>query len=411
MRILHVTHQYRPAVGGAEQYIAGLSEGLAGRGHQIDVFASRSADYRTWRNQLPRFAQLEGVNVYRFSSLPRTQLTWRILAYGLNRYWRLGARWYEPLIFYGNGPICPAMFTTILRNARRYNLVHINNLHYSHALIAYIAARLRQLPIVITPHVHTKQRETHDIGYLWTILQGSDAVLTDTGAEKEYLAERLWNVEIVVGGNALSLDRFPPLDQRQSRKRLGCPEEGFIVLFLGRKTDYKGLDKCLEAFAVLRQRRRDIYLLAVGPETDFSQALWLRYAGLDGLIVYDSVSDEERLAALAACDVLAMPSCGEAFGVVYLEAWAYRKPVIGARIASVSSIIDEGGNGFLVAHNQVAQLISRLTYLADDPEAAQMMGAQGRAKLEARYTRDRLVDIVEGTYARVVRRHRTISRI
>ena len=86
MRILYVSHQYRPAVGGAEQYITSLSEEMARRGHEVAVFTSQSLDYRTWRNVLPAYEQLDGVRVRRFRSLGRTERVWRLLAFGMNGY-------------------------------------------------------------------------------------------------------------------------------------------------------------------------------------------------------------------------------------------------------------------------------------------------------------------------------------
>jgi len=409
MHVLHVTHQYRPAVGGAERYITDLSEELARRGHQVDVFTSRSTDYRSWRNELPAYELLDGVNVYRFDSLPRTRLVWQLISYGYYHYWRTGSPLYEPLIFFGNGPICPGMLGAILRRAPQYDLVHINNLHYAHAWIAYRAARWRGLPVVITPHVHAEQRETHDVRYMQRILRGCVAVFADTQAEQQYLSERGWNPEIVLGGVGMRLNRFPVLDKAACRVRFGLPENAFVVLFLGRKTEYKGIDLCLEALVALRQQQRNIYLLAVGPESEFSQSLWSHYAGMDGLVVRGSVSDEERLAALAACDVLALPSTGEAFGIVYLEAWAYRKPVIGARIASVSSLVRDGVNGILVEPRQVPPLVEALRFLAQNPERAQAMGQAGRARLERRYTVERIADVVEATCVRVLRRQRTLK--
>src|SRR5262245_53407802 len=117
MRVLHVTHQYYPAIGGAEQYITDLSEALASRGHRVDVFTRCSRDYHTWRSALPSFEQINGVNVYRFRSIERRAHTWLLLRWGNDHYWQAKSRLFEPLIFYGNGPICPQMFLAILRYA------------------------------------------------------------------------------------------------------------------------------------------------------------------------------------------------------------------------------------------------------------------------------------------------------
>jgi glycosyltransferase involved in cell wall biosynthesis len=409
LKILQVSHQYRPAIGGAERYVTDLSEELARRGHRVEVYTSQSLDYRAWRSELPAAETLDGVKVFRFRSLPRTGFTWRVLSRGLNNYRRSRRGWYEPLILYGNGPLCPGMFAAMLRHARQFDVIHINNLHYAHALTAYAAATLRDVPLLITPHLHAEQWETHDVGYMRRILRGSAAVLAVTRAEKRYLLDRGWNSEVIVGGNGLRLDRFPPLDQSTCRARFGLPDNAFVILFLGRKTEYKGLDTCAEAFAALRQSREDVYFLAVGPETAFSQSLWKRYADVDGLVVEGEISNEERLKALAACDVLALPSAAEAFGIVYLEAWAYRRPVIGASIPSVSSVVTTGEDGLLVEPGRIRPLVGAFSHLADHPQERQQMGKRGRAKLKRRYTVARIASIFEATSLRVLRKRRTLS--
>jgi glycosyltransferase involved in cell wall biosynthesis len=407
MRVLHVTHQYRPALGGAERYITDLSEALAARGHVVDVFTSRSTEYRSWRGDLPRFERLDGVDVYRFAALPRTPLVWRLLEYGLSRYWRDGARRYEPFIFLGNGPVCPGMLWALARRVAGYDLVHINNLHYAHAGTAFSMARWRDVPVVLSPLIHAEQRATYDVGYMRAMLRRADAVLALTRAEKAFLQAQGLSARVEVGGIGVRLASLPPLDRSAARARLGLPRDAFVILFLGRKASYKGLDVGLRAFARLRQRRDDVVFLALGPETPCSRRLWAAWDGVEGLQVRGAVPDDERLAGLAACDVLAMPSTGESFGIVYLEAWAYRRPVIGARVRAVASVIDDGVDGLLIAPGHVGEMEAALATLLEDPARARRMGEAGRAKLARRYTTDRIAALVEALYARVLRHRAT----
>jgi glycosyltransferase involved in cell wall biosynthesis len=408
VRILHVTHQYRPSPGGAEKYITDLSEVLAARGHTVDVFTSRSVDYRSWRNVLPRHERLSGVDVYRFDAMVRTPFVWRLLDYGTRNYQVTHARLFEPFILVGNGPVCPGLYGRLLHWAARYDVVHINNLHYAHAALAYAAAKSRNLPVLITPHVHTEQPETYNIEYLRRMLRGVEAVFADTRAEKAHLLARGLARHVVVGGVGLRLEEFPAMDKGAARQELGLPEEAFVILFLGRKTVYKGLDVALNAFRQLRQQDEPVVFLAVGPETDYSQKLWAEYESVPDLHVRGHVTDEVRRAALAACDVLVLPSTGEAFGIVYLEAWAYRKPVIGARIPAVASLITHGEDGFLIERGEAGDLRRYLQLLLKNRELAGRMGQRGREKLEVSYTADIIGDVVEATYARVRRRHRSL---
>lgn len=406
MRVLHVSHQYTPAIGGSERYIADLSEELVRRGHQVDIFTSRALDYHTWKSVLPERETINGVNVRRFHALPRRGHTWRALDIGLGNYWRKRSSIYEPFIFYGNGPIMPGLFAAILAEAHRYDLMHINQLHYAHAATAYLAAKWRNLPVVITPHLHAEQRETYDVGYMQDILRGSKVILTVTNAEREFLLQQGYPpMQVVTGGNSLNLDRFPPLETSHARARLGIPLDAFVVLFLGRKTRYKGLEPSVRAFLALAQQHPHAFFVAMGPETEHSLKLWREVGKRPDLLVRERVEDDERLAALAAADVLLMPSTGEAFGIVYLEAWAYRKPVIGAPIQAVKALISDGVDGWLIDPEDVEAITARLAWLASHPEAARAAGEAGHDKLLRRYTTPRIADVVESAYVRAQRRH------
>lgn len=408
MRLLHVSHQYEPAIGGSERYITDLSEEMARRGHEVDVYTSRAVDYHTWQSVLPPHEVINGVNIRRFQALPRRGHTWRALDIGLGNYWPRRRRFYEPFIYYGNGPIMPGLFQAVLTQAQRYDLMHINQLHYAHAATAYYAAKLRNLPVVITPHLHAEQRETYDVGYLQAILRGSEVIFTDTSGEHDFLVKRGFPpMQVVTGGGSLNLALFPPQESAAARAQLGIPQDAFVVLFLGRKIHYKGLEPSLAAFMALRQSHPRAFFVAMGPETEASLKLWRGLGNMPNLLVRDHVEDAERLAALAASDVLLLPSTGEAFGIVYLEAWAYHKPVIGSPIQAVKALISDGVDGWLIEPGQVAAIAERLRWLAENPAAARAAGDAGHAKLLRRYTTTRVADLVEGAYFRAHRRHRS----
>ena len=404
MHVLHVTHQYPPAIGGSEKYIADLSEELVERGHTVDAFTSRSLDYRTWKNELPSRDERHGVNVRRFRSVRRTNFVWRVLHWSQGNYWRSRSRIYEPFILFGGGPLCPGMFAAMLRKLPAYDLVHLNCLVYGHVFYGYLAARWRKVPVVVTPHIHPEQEVTYAVGYQLDVLRGCDHVIADTQGERDLLLElglEPWRV--TTAGTGLRPSSYPLRDIGACRRRLGVPEDGFVVLFLGRQVAYKGLKTVLDAFLALRDRRPRVHFLVVGPETAFSRTLFSQHAGLSGVTNLGCVSDDVRLDALNACDCLALPSEGEAFGIVFLEAWILRKPVIGPNTKAVSTVIRDGEDGWLVPLNDPAAIAAAVERWIAAPELARCMGEAGRRRVLQRYTQTRIADVVEGVYLRTLR--------
>jgi glycosyltransferase involved in cell wall biosynthesis len=404
MRLLHVTQRYPPAIGGAEKYIADLSEELVLRGHQVDVLTSRALDFHTWKNELPPTECLHGVQVHRYRTMQRRKWVWDLLHYGLRNYWRTRSRRYEPFIFLGGGPLAPGMAWAIARRGRDYDLIHLNCLVYSHVAYGYWLARWLGVPVVITPHAHAGQEVTYNIGYQRDAMFGCDHVIADTSAERDLLLGLgLPSWQVSIGGTGLHPEEYVEGDAREARRRWGIPEDDFVVLFLGRKSDYKGVDIAVGAVAGLQSQFPNVHLLAVGPETEYSKHLWTRFQGMDGLHVLGAVSHDDKLTALRACDCLVLPSIGEAFGIVFLEAWIMGKPVIGARTLAVSSVIEDGQDGLLAEPGDAGDLAACLLQLLADSDLVHRMGARGREKVLRRYTVPRIADRVEGIYLRVLR--------
>ncbi len=110
------------------------------------------------------------------------------------------------------------------------------------------------------------------------------------------------------------------------------------------------------------------------------------------------ISEQDKLDLLAACKLLVMPSRTDSFGIVYLEAWLYDKPVIGARAGGVPEVIDEGQNGYLVKFGDVATLVNYIAELLQDKETARRFGQRGHEKVLERYTWDKIYAKISKLY-------------
>src|SRR5262249_47413151 len=99
-----------------------------------------------------------------------------------------------------------------------------------------------------------------------------------------------------------------------------------------------------------------------------------------------NLSSEELLACYAACDVFALPSSGEGFGLVFLEAMAFGKPVIGGAHGGTPDVIEDGVSGFLIPHGDVDRLTAVLRALLLDPALAAKMGAQAKTRVRDQFS-------------------------
>lgn len=90
----------------------------------------------------------------------------------------------------------------------------------------------------------------------------------------------------------------------------------------------------------------------------------------------DDLAEEEKQDALAACDVLCVPSEGESFGMVYYEAWAYRKPIVALNLPVLRESVGrvEGG---LLAESDPSSISEALVRLLGDEVLRYKMGICG----------------------------------
>lgn len=169
--------------------------------------------------------------------------------------------------------------------------------------------------------------------------------------------------------------------------------KGRVVLTVGRwaaNERYKGADDLIRAVAQLRNSIPDICLVAVGTGDDLPRlrglAVDLNIA--DFVHFFEGLSPRELGACYARAQVFALPSTGEGFGLVFLEAMAFGKPVVGAAAGGAMDLIQDGKNGFLVPPRDVAALAQTLEKLLRDSSFCEAMGQRGAGIVRERYQFD-----------------------
>lgn len=151
-------------------------------------------------------------------------------------------------------------------------------------------------------------------------------------------------------------------------QRYGLKPEQKVILTvtrLGKLDTYKGYEHVLRSLTEIRQHIPDVHYLLVGKGDDtpriqqLIQELGLQdHVTLTGFIPDPELADHYNL-----CDVFAMPSKGEGFGIVYLEALACGKPVLGGNVDGTVDPLLHGKLGALVNPDDGSEIAQALTQI------------------------------------------------
>ncbi len=177
--------------------------------------------------------------------------------------------------------------------------------------------------------------------------------------------------------------------------------DGKIILTVARLTElqrYKGIDMVIKALSIVKRRYGDFYYIICGRGElkEFYLKLAVEY-GLGDKVIITTVSDEDLPLLYMACDLFIMPSreeqspkgvLAEGFGIVFLEANACGKPVIGGRSGGIPDAVLDGETGILVDPKNVDEIANAIIKLLTDEELAEEMGRKGRERVLREFTVD-----------------------
>jgi glycosyltransferase involved in cell wall biosynthesis len=144
----------------------------------------------------------------------------------------------------------------------------------------------------------------------------------------------------------------------------------------------------IRATAQLQSRIADLHLAIVGGGDDLPRLRQLTAElHLEHRVhFFEALSNEEVAACYAHADIFALPSTGEGFGLVFLEAMAFGKPVVGLACGGVTDVIQDERNGLLIKPEHADQLANNLERLLKEPALSRALGTQGAEIVRSKYS-------------------------
>jgi phosphatidylinositol alpha-1,6-mannosyltransferase len=185
-------------------------------------------------------------------------------------------------------------------------------------------------------------------------------------------------------------ERHTPQPAPQLRRELAG--DGPLLLSVARLVRRKGIDTVLSSLPAVLARVPELTYVVVGDGPDRQRLIALaEQLGVSGRVRFLTRVPGDLSEYYNACDLIVMPTREEpgdveGFGIVFLEANACGKPVIGARAGGVVDAVADGESGLLVPPSDPVALADAIVSLLADPARAAEMGRRGRERVLANFT-------------------------
>ena len=357
MRIVQVTQHYLPVHGGVETVVHETSTRLVRDGYDVTVVCERETG--TMKNEV-----IDGVKVHRV----------------------LGFRLFK--LKYDVGRIAPEMLLAARKS--KADVVHCHN--YGH--FPLWVSCFTNKPTVVTPHSDpaTKIYKFWD-AFRSVPLRLADWTVAVTEMEKQNLILRGARKDrVVVIPNGVTL---PPCDVPELRL-------GPSIFCLARLDMWtKGQDVLIRAMPNVINQVKDARLYIAGTGKDLVPLKKIaKDVGVENRVIFlGEVDNYTKALYLKNCSVFCLPSRIEAFGIVYLEAMAFGRPIVAAKVGGVPEVIGE--SGLVVEKNDPAALSNALIDILSNQALADKLRAKSLERVKI-FDWNRIVKRYERLYEKML---------
>jgi phosphatidyl-myo-inositol dimannoside synthase len=293
----------------------------------------------------------------------------------------------------------------VYMSCRRYSIQQIHCAKVlPEGLVALFIKFVKRIPYLLYAHGEEIQTGLASRKFRWLIpkIYNSASVIIANSRHTQALLQNIGvspaKIHVIHPGVNLQLfhDGKESAQMLREQYHLG---DAPVLLTVGRLQRRKGHDMVIRALPLIQAKlpRTTYFIVGAGEELAYLQRLVDEMGVADSVIFTGCVSDEELPGYYAACDVFIMPNREidgdiEGFGMVYLEASAAGKPVIGGRSGGTEDAILDGVTGLRVDGASVVQIADAVIALLNDSGTSRMMGERGRLRVEREFTWESIVD-------------------
>ena len=368
--VLILSWEYPPnIVGGLSRHVYDLANNLVKKGKHVHVLTTKAND------TLP-LEKMEGVTIHRVHPLHPYEEDFFKWVFDLN----------QAFIHYAHD---------LVKDER------ITHIHAHDWIVSTSAMKLKEyysLPLITTIHatehgrnqgIYTDlQHKIHREEQL--LISASDHLIVCSEHMKEEI-KSLFTIEapIAVIPNGVELEKLDQFSLYDSQQ----PQIPYFFS-IGRMVHEKGFDTIIRVASRLKKEGRDISFVIAGkgPMLEHYRQTVIQDDLSDTVSFVGYISDRERNDYLKNCLAVIFPSLYEPFGIVALEAMAFRKGVVASNTGGLKSIVKHEQTGLLFEPKDEQSLYTQLVSLIEDPKKSEQLGGLGFKMAKSMFSWDRIAD-------------------
>lgn len=361
MKIIQITPGYPPRLGGAENVVREISERLAKRGHQVEIFTS---DISCKKGKLKSIKNLK-INYLKSWEFAHTSI------------------------------IFPLFFRLLKIPKDSIMHVHISGSAFIPEIV-YLIKKIKKIPYIA--HFHTSTEPSGKLGFLLPlykklflkkVLRNANKVICLTKEYKDFINKKyeINKGKIVVIPNGINEDFISNKSNKDS--------ENINLLYVGRLSIEKNISKIIEAVSLIKNKKIILNIVGEGEKKEEIKKL-ISDKKLNNVILHGKKTGYNLINLYDSADMFLLVSNYECLSLVLLEAMATETPIIASDILGNRSIIKNNYNGLLVkpTSKKIAEAIKKLI---KNPRLRERLSKNGLKEIK-KYSWNKIIKQIEKLY-------------